>query len=565
MINQENEYLVTARKWRPLKFKDIVGQEHITQTLKNAIKLNKIHHAYLFSGPRGVGKTTTARIFARAINCTNLKDNEPCNECESCKAILSGRSMDVIEIDGASNNSVDDIRKLRENAKYPPVSGKYKLYIIDEVHMLSTSAFNALLKTLEEPPKHLLFIFATTEAHKVLPTILSRCQRFDFHRMEVSSIVKQLKFIAVNEKIKIDDESLITIAQKADGSMRDSQSIFDQAVAFCGENIVYQDLAKALHLVDKNFYFKITNYILNQDLKSIFDIVKEIINRGYDLNETLSGLIEHFRNILSIIVTEKTDLIEDSSEIKKQYFEISKQFYQNDVLRILNYLTKTEQTLKYAPQPRVHFELALVQVASFDSVKDIKTLINEIKKKQLTENSIQTNEIKAQKQITRKSKINVPEVVEQMHNGTNEISDELIADNQVVYNVDALNLEHKWTEFLEKYGNGKNGLLFLQQPEFVKVKFLKDSILLLCNNSFVYDSLKAKKNKITQFLEEFYNKNIQVKIVQEEFEKNDVKTDIENTKNKEKQSISSTETNNDEEMTPIEEAIVNLFGAIRIK
>ncbi|MGB9913837.1 MAG: DNA polymerase III subunit gamma/tau, partial [Candidatus Kapaibacteriota bacterium] len=180
------EYLVTARKWRPLKFDEVVGQEHITQTLKNAVRLNRIHHAYLFSGPRGVGKTTTARILARVVNCENPIDAEPCNKCESCVAILEGRSLDVIEIDGASNNSVDDIRTLRENAKYPPVSGKYKIYIIDEVHMLSTSAFNALLKILEEPPSHLIFIFATTEPHKVIPTILSRCQRFDFHRMEIN-------------------------------------------------------------------------------------------------------------------------------------------------------------------------------------------------------------------------------------------------------------------------------------------------------------------------------------------------------------------------------------------
>ena len=208
MENQakNKEFLVTARKWRPLKFHDVVGQQHITVTLQNAVRSGRIHHAYLFSGPRGVGKTTTARILARSINCTNPKENnEPCNECESCRAIIEGRSLDVIEIDGASNNSVEDIRKLRENSRYLPANGQYKMYIIDEVHMLSTSAFNALLKTLEEPPPHLLFVFATTEPHKVLPTILSRCQRFEFKRMEIDDIVRQLRVISDKEQIKIDE------------------------------------------------------------------------------------------------------------------------------------------------------------------------------------------------------------------------------------------------------------------------------------------------------------------------------------------------------------------------
>lgn len=561
MISQENEYLVTARKWRPLRFKDVVGQEHICQTLKNAIKLNKIHHAYLFSGPRGVGKTTTARIFARAVNCTNSVDNEPCNECDSCKAILQGRSMDIIEIDGASNNSVEDVRKLRENAKYPPVSGRYKLYIIDEVHMLSTSAFNALLKTLEEPPKHLLFIFATTEAHKVLPTILSRCQRFDFRRMEINSIINQLKFISVKENIIIDEESLNAIAQKADGSMRDAQSIFDQAVAFCGNTITYKDLAQALHLVDKEFYFKISEYILHNDLKSIFQVVKEIVNRGYDLSETLSGLIEHFRNILSIIVTENTNLIEDSAEIKRKYSDIAMKFEKNDILRILNYLTKTEQSLKYSPQPKVHFELALLQVASFDSVKDIKTLINEIKKKQLNDPSINEKSNKIEINEKKKQSANVEQIKDQIQNGFSG----LIKEDDKNYtipdkNLNEENIEDRWQDFLDKYGNGKYGLLYLQNPEFIKVKFLKNSITIFCNNSFVFDELKAKKNKIIEYLTDFYKTNIVVQVIEDNFD-----NDKNINENKEKQIISSNEANENEEITPIEEAIIQLFGGKRIK
>ncbi len=253
------EYIVTARKWRPLRFDEVIGQEHVTQTLKNAVRMNRIHHAYLFSGPRGVGKTTTARILARVVNCQNPIDAEPCNKCESCISILEGRSLDVIEIDGASNNSVDDVRTLRENAKYPPISGKYKIYIIDEVHMLSTSAFNALLKILEEPPSHLIFVFATTEPHKVLPTILSRCQRFEFHRMEINTIIEQISKIARSEGITIDDMSLYTLAKKADGSMRDAQSIFDQFVASAGKTIQYEKVKELLHIIDNEYYFKVSD------------------------------------------------------------------------------------------------------------------------------------------------------------------------------------------------------------------------------------------------------------------------------------------------------------------
>jgi DNA polymerase-3 subunit gamma/tau len=255
----EPEFIVTARKWRPQQFKDVIGQEHITTTLRNAIHTGRIHHAYLFCGPRGVGKTTTARILARAVNCLDPHDNEPCNVCSSCKAILENKSLDIIEIDGASNNSVDDVRKLRENAKYPALDGKYRLYIIDEVHMLTTSAFNALLKILEEPPSHLLFVFATTEPHKVPATILSRCQRFEFKRMKNADIIKQISIIAEKDGLVIDDEAMLTIARKADGSMRDAESLLDQIVAFCGKTINYTEMADALHLIDTEFFFRICN------------------------------------------------------------------------------------------------------------------------------------------------------------------------------------------------------------------------------------------------------------------------------------------------------------------
>jgi DNA polymerase-3 subunit gamma/tau len=382
-----SEFVVTARKWRPLFFKDVVGQEHITQTLKNAVLGDRIHHAYLFTGPRGVGKTTTARILSRSINCLNPQNAEPCNECENCKAVIDGRSMDIIEIDGASNNSVDDIRKLRENAKYAPSNGQYKVYIIDEVHMLSNAAFNALLKTLEEPPPHLIFVFATTEIHKVLPTITSRCQRFDFKRMEIDDITKQLSYISSKEGITIDEESLVTIAKKGDGSMRDAQSIFDQIISFCGKNIVYSELADALHLIDEDFFFSITSAVKEKDSALIFDLVGRVIRKGYDFQETLQGLLEHLRNLTAVKVTGNPEILETSSQSKIRFLEESKKFTKLDLLRMMNYIAQQEQALKFAPQPRIRFELALLQLANIDSTTEIQQLINElreVKKKGLT-------------------------------------------------------------------------------------------------------------------------------------------------------------------------------------
>lgn len=378
MIDQQS-FLVTARKWRPLRFADVVGQEHVTTTLKNAIRSGRIHHAYLFTGPRGVGKTTCARILARAVNCQFSVDDEPCNVCVTCRDVLDGKSVDVIEIDGASNNSVDDIRKLRENAKYGPMSGRYRMYIIDEVHMLSTAAFNALLKTLEEPPPHLIFVFATTEIHKVPATILSRCQRFDFRRMEIDSIVQHVAHIANAESIRIDDESLVSVAKKADGSMRDAQSIFDQLVSFCGTDITYQDVANALHLIDLDFFFAISTAARTHDVARMFELARQVVAGGHDVQECLVGLLEHYRNILTVITTGSTDLIEASKAFLEKYRNEASLNAKADVLRIMTLITAGEAVLRQnPPQPRVRFEFTLVQLAAMDSTVDLGQLLSRI-------------------------------------------------------------------------------------------------------------------------------------------------------------------------------------------
>ncbi len=371
-------YLVTARKWRPTKFAEVVGQEHVTATLLNSLKLGRIAHAYIFAGPRGVGKTTVARILAKAINCLNPQNYEPCNECEMCLEISYGRSIDVLEIDGASNRGIDEVRDLRESVRYTPTKAKYKVYIIDEVHMLTKEAFNALLKTLEEPPPHILFIFATTEPHRVPPTILSRCQRFDFRRIEINKIIERLKLISQQDKIEIDDDSLFTIAKKANGSLRDALSIFDQVVSFCGEKIKFEDVSKALNIIDQEIFFKVTDLVKNKNIKAGFELVDEIVKLGYDFQEFLSGLSEHLRNFLVVKTTKSSELVEATEYYKNRYLKESESFDEADILRMLKIVNEAEVTIKWSPQPRLKLEMVLTQLATLDSTVKIQELISKI-------------------------------------------------------------------------------------------------------------------------------------------------------------------------------------------
>jgi len=377
-------YQVTARKWRPMVFEDVIGQSHVTNTLRNAIATNRVAHAYIFSGTRGCGKTTTARILAKALNCVNPVNNNPDNTCEYCQEITSGRSLDVIEIDGASNRGVEEIRNLRESVRYTPTHGKYKIYIIDEVHMLTKEAFNALLKTLEEPPSHVVFIFATTEVHKVPMTILSRCQRFDFRRISIDEIIARLRYIANEEHVTIDDEALTVIAKKGDGSMRDAQSIFDQVRSYCGNEIKMSDVLSVLNVVDQEQFFRVSALIKEKNIRGGIELVDELMQSGHDLREFVGGLAEHFRNILVVKTTESTHLLETSEVYKKKYENIAKECSEQDLLRLIKIAQELEQSIRWVSQPRYKLELALLQMIKLENSVRIDQLlaqIGELKKK----------------------------------------------------------------------------------------------------------------------------------------------------------------------------------------
>ena len=315
-----DNYVVSARKYRPQTFESVVGQQALTQTLQNAIRQNRLAHAYLFCGPRGVGKTTCARIFAKTINCLNPQNGfDACNECESCKAFNEQRSFNIHELDAASNNSVEDIRNLIDQVRIPPQIGKYSVYIIDEVHMLSAGAFNALLKTLEEPPSYAIFILATTEKHKVLPTILSRCQVYDFNRITVQDTIAYLQKVAASEGVTADEGALNVVAQKADGGMRDALSIFDQLVAFCGNNITYERTIEVLNVLNADYYFKLVEQALQHDVKGALLLLNEVLNHGFDAGLFITGLAQHLRDVLVSKDPQTITLLETGDAIRQRY------------------------------------------------------------------------------------------------------------------------------------------------------------------------------------------------------------------------------------------------------
>lgn len=362
-------FIVSARKYRPATFETVIGQQHITGTLKNAIKNNQLAQAFLFCGPRGVGKTTCARILAKTINCTAPSaDMEACGTCESCVSFQTGHSFNFHELDAASNNSVDDIRSLIEQVRIPPQAGKYKIYIIDEVHMLSANAFNAFLKTLEEPPSYAIFILATTEKHKILPTILSRCQIFDFNRIQVEDIASHLAKIAIRENISVEADGLHIIAQKADGGLRDALSMFDQIVSYTNKNLTYKSVIDNLNILDYDYYFKLVEYLTSGDVSQSLLLFNEILNNGFDGNNFINGLASHLRNLLVGKDGQTIQLLEVSDNIKQKYLAQSKQSDLGFILTALNLANQCDLVYKNSKNQRLQVELSLIKMCHIHSV-----------------------------------------------------------------------------------------------------------------------------------------------------------------------------------------------------
>jgi DNA polymerase-3 subunit gamma/tau len=379
MAKENTSYLVLARKWRPQLFEEVVGQQHITQTLQNAISQKRVAHAFLFTGARGVGKTSTARILAKALNCEKGPQINPCGQCTNCQEVTHGTSMDVIEIDGASNRGIDEIRELKENVRYTPAKSRYKIYIIDEVHMLTKEAFNALLKTLEEPPPHIIFIFATTEPHKIPATILSRCQRYDFKRIPFREVIGSLKRIVEEEKIQISQRGLLSIAQESEGSLRDAQSLLDQVIAYAGKNIRDEDIAEVLGLIDRKILNDTIEAIVNRDVERCMEVIEVVYHFGYDLQHFCRELLQYLRNLILIKVSQHPEGLMELPEEELELFKRQAEKFQFDQLNhLFSLLLKGEQEIAQSTFPRTMLEMTLIRMATLRPILPIDEIMKKL-------------------------------------------------------------------------------------------------------------------------------------------------------------------------------------------
>ena len=493
-------YEVLARKWRPQVFQDVVGQEHIAQTLINAIKTDRLSHAYLFGGPRGVGKTSVARIFAKAINCEQGEPGIPCNKCSSCLEITKGSSVDVQEIDGASNRRIEEIRELRENIKYMPSASKYRIYIIDEVHMLTKEAFNALLKTLEEPPAHAKFIFATTESHKVPVTILSRCQRFDFKRISPIQIVSHLESISKEEGIAISKSGLGMIAKAADGSMRDAESLLDQVIAFTGSEVEDKYIAEILGIVGTDIVFRASDAVLEGSPQKCIEIIDKIYNYGYDIKEFYRALMDQFRNLLISLIDPQTHLLELSKNEREEVNHQAERAGREKLQVLLNFLINREADLRFTSHPRLILETTMIKLCHLGDFLSFGDLLEKIEslEKRLISSSCVENQV-------------LPD----------QISDpgaQWVQDNQkqtYVEEKEETHNEKNWTDFLT-FLSSKSKAAFNILKDWEVSRLTEKTLEIIKSRqafSSTYFDDTERYNQLSEYCRDFFQRDIKIKLV----------------------------------------------------
>jgi DNA polymerase-3 subunit gamma/tau len=493
-------YEVLARKWRPQVFQDVIGQEHVTQTLTNAIKTDRLAHAYLFSGARGVGKTSVARILAKAINCEQGEPGTPCNKCQSCVEIIDGSSVDVQEIDGASNRGIDEIRDLRENTRYMPSSSKYRIYIIDEVHMLTLPAFNALLKTLEEPPAHVKFIFATTEYHKVPMTILSRCQRFDFKRIPVAQLISQLEKIGAKEGIEISKSGLAVIATEAEGSMRDAEGLLDQVVSFTGQKVEDRHVIEILGIIDRDIMMGATRAIIEGSPKECLEIVDQIYNYGYDIKEFYRALMGQFRNLLISLIVPQNSMLDLSESEQEEVSRLAERAGSEKIQALMNLLINREEDLRFTSHPRLILEATMIKLCHLGDVLSFGDLLDKI-------------ESLEKRLLGTLASGESPEI-----NRLSDTSAQWVSDSQQEDHLHSKDVNENaltWDDFLT-YLSSKSKVMFniLKDWHFQK---LNDRTLEIVKGgqsfSLNYFEDTDKYNELSNYCRDFFKRNIKVRIV----------------------------------------------------
>ncbi len=486
-------YTALYRKLRPRIFEDVIGQNHIIKTLKNQIQTNRVSHAYLFCGTRGTGKTSTAKIFAKAINCMDNKNGEPCGECTTCKNI--GRNINLIEIDAASNNGVDNIRDIREEVKYMPTEGKFKVYIIDEVHMLSTGAFNALLKTLEEPPAHVIFILATTEVQKIPATILSRCQRFDFKRISINDMVTQIKKYMADENIEADENALRYIARVSDGAMRDALSILDQCIAFYfGEKITLEKVQEVLGSVDNNVFFELTEAIMNFDSRSCIKIIDDIILNGRDISQFNTEFIAHLRNLLVVKSLSDVKALDMSIENYESMKVLADKIQPNNLIHYINILSAAQSQMRFASNPRIVFEIASIKLCNPEVEQNLppeEAILQRIRK---IENKIQSGN------FTQKTAEKIEEVKENIP----VVKEKAVPE-------DIKNMISDYQKFLDSIVS--DNILLREQLKLCETNYIDGDVLYIVYDIDNDGYFEKEKKNLKPLLEEYFNREINLKLI----------------------------------------------------